>query len=111
MTVDSQPLRDLGLPLVDDRDSTLWTGIEAGQRDRHPLPANADHVWPMLADALSDAGRTRLWNTLHEAIEATPDDPERALMVVEAFWRTMLLRRGPHYARRVLPGLPAGRRA
>jgi hypothetical protein len=107
MTVTNRQERDLGLPLMDDRDSTLWSGIEATELDRHALPANADHVWPMLTDALSESGRKRLWTALHEAVNETPDDPERALMVVEAFWRTMLLRRGPHYARRVQSRLDA----
>ncbi|TMC10550.1 MAG: hypothetical protein E6J41_08025 [Chloroflexi bacterium] len=102
MTVGNRAERDLGLPLMDDRDSSLWTGIEAAQRDQS--------VWPALADALSDAGHARLWDALHEAVEATPGDPEQALKVVEAFRRTMLARRGPHYARRVLPRLPEPRR-
>ena len=94
--------RDLSLPLMDDRDSSLWAGIEATHRDQS--------VWPALTDALSEAGHTRLWEVLHEAIEATPGDPERALTVVEAFYRTMRSRRGPGYARRVLPRLPEARR-
>lgn len=93
------PERDLSLPLVDDRDSPLWAGIEATQRDQH--------VWPALIDALSDAGRKYLSDALREALDATPGDPERALKVIEAFHRTMLLRRGPHYARRVLGRLGA----
>jgi hypothetical protein len=71
--------RDLSLPLVDDRTGALWAGIDASERDRH--------VWPTLTDALSEAGRKALWTSLREAITETPDDPERALMVVEAFWR------------------------
>ena len=96
------PEHDLGLPLMDDRDSSLWAGVKTTHRDQS--------VWPALTDALSDAGHERLWKALHEAVEATPGDPEPALMVVEAFRRTMLLRRGAHYARRVLPGLPKARR-
>ena len=64
-------------------------------------------MWPALADALSDEGRRLLWEALHNTIEATPGDPERALEVVEAFHRTMRMRRGPHYARRVLSRLEA----
>ncbi len=85
--------RDLSLPVMDDRDSSMWAGIEATHRDQS--------VWPALTDALSDAGHTRLWEALHEAVESTLGDPEEALRVVEAFHRTMLARRGPHYARRV----------
>lgn len=99
--VPAQPVseRDLSLPLMDDGGSSMWAGIEATHRDQH--------VWPALIDALSDAGRGRLWEALHEAVDATPGDPERALKVVEAFHRTMLLRRGSHYARRVLGRLGA----
>ena len=85
--------RNLSLPLVDRKDSGLWAGIEATHRDQH--------VWPALLDALSEAGRKYLWDSLREAVEATPNDPERALMVVEAFHRTMLLRRGPDYELRM----------
>jgi hypothetical protein len=85
--------RNLSLPLVDDRESSLWAGNDVTQRDQH--------VWPALIDALSEAGREYLWDALRMAVDATPNDPERALQVVEAFHRTMLLRRGPHYARRV----------
>jgi len=92
--------RNLSLPLVDDRDSTLWAGIEATHRDQS--------VWPALTDALSDSGHRLLWEALQEAVEATPGDPERALMVVEAFHRTMLGRRDPAYARRVLSRLKEG---
>lgn len=81
--------RDLGLPLVDDQDSGVWAGTEAARRD--------ESVWPALTDALSETGRMLLWEALHEAVDATPHDPERALMVVEAFWRTMRLRRGSDY--------------
>ena len=98
----ASPERHLSLPLMDDRDSSLWAGIEASQRDQS--------VWPALSDALSDAGHARLWQALHEAIEATPGDPEPALKVVEAFHRTMRFRRGPDYARRVLPRLHEGLR-
>ena len=96
------PERDLGLPLMDDRDSSLWAGIEATHRDQH--------IWPALTDALSDTGHARLWEALREAVEATPGDPERALKVVEAFHRTMRSRRGPNYAHRVLPRLAEARR-
>jgi hypothetical protein len=85
--------RNRSLPLVDRKDSGLWAGIEATHRDQH--------VWPALTDALSEAGRKYLWDALREAVDATPNDPEQALMVVEAFHRTMLLRRGPHYERRM----------
>jgi len=85
--------RDLGLPLVDHQDSEIWAGIEAMQRD--------EGVWPALTDALSGTGRRLLWEALHEAVDASPNDPERALMVVEAFWRTMRLRRGPNYQQRL----------
>lgn len=85
--------RNLSLPLVDRKASGLWAGIEATQRDQH--------VWPALLDALSEAGRKYLWDVLHEAVQTTPNDPARALMVVEAFHRTMLLRRGPDYERRM----------
>jgi hypothetical protein len=85
--------RDLGLPLVDREDSDLWAGIEGTQRDQQ--------VWPALIDALSETGRRLLWKALREAVDATPNDPERALKVVEAFHRTMMLRRGPDYERRM----------
>ncbi|HXM55531.1 MAG TPA: hypothetical protein VOB72_09075 [Candidatus Dormibacteraeota bacterium] len=88
-----EPDRNLSLPLVDRPGCGLWAGIEATQRDQH--------VWPALVDALSEAGRKYLWNALREAVDATPDDPERALMVVEAFHRTMLLRRDPGYEQRM----------
>ncbi len=85
--------RDLGLPLVDYQGSALWAGGEATHRGQS--------VWPALTDALSETGRKLLWEALREAGDATPNDPERALMVVEAFWRTMLVRRGPDYQRRM----------
>lgn len=88
--------RNLSLPLVDRKDSGLWAGIEATHRDRN--------VWPALTDALTEAGREYLWDALREAVDATPNDPERALMVVEAFHRTMLARRGPNYERRMWGG-------
>ncbi len=88
--------RDLSLPLVDHQDAGLWAGIEATHRDQS--------VWPALTDALSETGRKLLWEALREAMEATHNDPERALMVVESFWRTMLARRGPDYERRMWGG-------
>jgi hypothetical protein len=87
------PERDLSLPLVDDQDSELWTTASPRARDRS--------VWPALTDALSETGCRLLWDALREALDATPGDPERALMVVEAFWRTMQLRQGPDYERRL----------
>ncbi len=90
--------RSLDLPLIDQQDSGLWAGIEVAHRDRS--------VWPALTDALSESGHRLLWDALHEAIEGTPGDPERALMVVEAFWRTMQLRRGPNYAERMAAARP-----
>lgn len=84
--------RDLGLPLVDHQDPEIWAGIEAMQLE--------ESVWPALTDALSGTGRKLLWEALHEAVDASPNDPERALMVVEAFWRTMRLRRGPSHQQR-----------
>jgi hypothetical protein len=95
------PGRNLDLPLVDDRDSGLWAGPEVAQRDRH--------VWPTLTDALSESGRRMLWEALREAVDATPGDPDRALMVVEAFWRTMVIRRGPNYERDVWGDVPSQR--
>jgi hypothetical protein len=85
--------RDLSLPLVDHEDGHLWAGIETPQRD--------PGIWPALLDALSEPGRRLLWEALEEAVDATPGDPERALKVIEAFSRTMRLRRGPHFQRRV----------
>ncbi len=85
--------RKLDLPLVDHLDSGLWAGVEATQRD--------GSVWPALTDALNESGRRLLWDALRQAIDATPGDPEHALMVVEAFWRTMQIRRGPNYERRM----------
>ena len=87
------PERDLSLPLVDDQDSELWTTTSPRAPD--------GSVWPALTDALSETGRRLLWDALREAVDATPGDPERALMVVEAFWRTMQLRQGPDYERRL----------
>jgi hypothetical protein len=88
--------RNLDLPLLDQLDSELWAG-EAGEPRDHG-------VWPALSDSLSERGRQLLWDGMREAIEATPGDPERALMVVEAFWRTMRVRRGPGYERRLAAG-------
>jgi hypothetical protein len=86
---------NLDLPLIDDQDSELWADAATVRHDRS--------VWPALTEALSDAGRKLLWDGLREAVDATPGDPDRALMVVEAFWRTMQLRRGPNYQRRITP--------
>jgi hypothetical protein len=77
--------RNLDLPLIDDQDSTLWNESAAAAHDRS--------VWPALPAALSEPGRRLLWEGLREAVNVTPGDPERALMVVEAFWRTMQVRR------------------
>jgi len=60
----------LNLPLVDDQDSEVWT--------EPPTDRSGRTVWPGL-----------LWSALREAVDATPGDPERALMVVESFCRTM----------------------
>ena len=71
----------LNLPLVDDQDSEVWT--------EPPTDRSGRTVWPGLLDALTGVGRTLLWSALREAVDATPGDPERALMVVESFCRTM----------------------
>jgi hypothetical protein len=55
---------------------------------------------PLMA-ALSREGKERLWQQLQQAIEASPGDPEQALQVVEAWWRTMLIRRHPDFERRM----------
>jgi hypothetical protein len=91
--------RDLDLPLVDGPGSGLWAEAAAGARDRG--------VWPALAESLTEKGRQALWDALRRAVDATPDDPDRALMVVEAFWRTMQVRRGPDYERRMAGAEPS----
>jgi hypothetical protein len=92
--------RDLDLPLIDHLDSDLWAEDAAELLDRS--------VWPALTDSLSEKGRRLLWDGLREAIDAAPGDPEPALMVIEAFWRTMRLRRSPRYERRMAGGGPNG---
>lgn len=72
------------LSLIDDLGSELWADRPSGA----PGPGEGD-VWPSLADELSETGRRLLWAALREAIDATPGDPDRALMIVEAFCRTM----------------------
>ena len=91
--------RNLDLPLVDGPGSGLWAEAAPGARDRS--------VWPALAESLTEKGRQALWDALREAVEATPDDPDRALMVVEAFWRTMQVRRGADYERRMAGAGPS----
>jgi hypothetical protein len=90
--------RNLDLPLMDERDSELWAEADEN-RDRS--------VWPALSESLSDPGRRLLFEALRDAVEATPGDPERALMVVEAFWRTMQIRRGSGYEARMAAARPA----
>lgn len=85
--------RSIDLPLIDYPNSDLWAETSLAAPDRS--------VWPALTDALSATGRQRLWEALRMAVDATPGDPDQALMVVEAFWRTMQIRRGPNYERRV----------
>jgi hypothetical protein len=63
---------------IDDPDSELWAG--GGSSDAR--------VWPALTESLSEPGRRLLYEALRDAVDATPGDPERALMVVEAFRRT-----------------------
>lgn len=54
----------------------------------------------LLSEAARLRGRPYLAVALREAL-AAGDDPERALQVVEAFMRTMRLRRGPGYEGRM----------
>jgi hypothetical protein len=83
------PEGTLDMPLIEDQDSTLWNESPPGPGD--------PSVWPALSAAVSEAGRRLLWEGLREAVNATPGDPERALMVVEAFRRTMQVRRDPDH--------------
>src|ERR1700730_12485015 len=81
----------LDLPLIDFQAYELWADPVPDARDRS--------VWPALQEALTEASRRLLWDKLREAVEAAPGNPDQALMVVEAFWRTMQIRRGPNYER------------
>ncbi len=80
--------------------------------DHGARPATSHDLWisptdtglgisgPLTA-SLSEFGKRLLWEQLSEAVQASPGNPEPALRVVEAWWRSMRIRQHPDYERRM----------